>query len=256
MKRGFVATVGAALVATLTITTTVLTPTAIACHEEGSGFVSVRIRAPLTPENAAKLGFELFNDTLTINGIALNGTATWSDNENLLLSGPVSIVGVILTTGDQTTYLENRGTLWLKYRFFDADGVTIIGTGEGFVTLERVGDTEGESSFQGSITIAGAVKQFAGTGDSEVAALIPLPPPVAVPDGSAGEAADHYYGRHEEEPGLEQKMEKTIVTGDKPGFEFETATTVSTLNAQYSKATKNLKQQRDGRRRVMKAIKR
>jgi len=51
--------------------------------------------------------------------------ATWSENETPLLTGPVSIVGVILTTGDENTYLENRGTLWLKYRFFDVDGVTI-----------------------------------------------------------------------------------------------------------------------------------
>lgn len=256
MRRVFAATVFAALVATLALTTIVSVPAALACDEEGSGFVSVRIDAPLTAESAAKISFELFNGTLTIKGIALNGTATWSENEIPLLTGPVSVVGVILTTGDQTTYLENRGILWLKYRFFDVDGVTIIGTGEGFVTLERVGDSEGEGSFQGSVTIAGAIKQFAGTGESELNALMPLlppPTPLAVADGRGWSGQDDDCD-DDDLPGLTQKMEKTVITGDKPGFDFELATTMSTLNAQYSKATKHLKQQRDGRLRVMKAI--
>jgi len=258
MKRGFAASVFAVLVATLALTATAFVPAGLACDEEGSGFVSVRIDAPLSPEAAAKISFEPFNGTLTIKGIALNGTATWSENETPLLTGPVSIVGVILTSGDQTTYLENRGTLWLKYRFFDVDGVTIIGTGEGFVTLERVGDSEGEGSFQGSVTIAGALKQFAGTGESEVKALLPLlpppPPPLVAADGRgwSGEGGDC---DGDDLPGLTQKMEKTVITGDKPGFDFELATTVSTLNTLYSKDTRHLKQQRDGRLRVMKAIK-
>jgi hypothetical protein len=37
-----------------------------------------------------------------------------------------------------------------------------------------------------------------------------------------------------------QKKENTVVTGDKPGFDFKAATTVGTLNTQY---TKHLKQQ-------------
>jgi hypothetical protein len=251
MRKGFGAAVGAVLLAALTLAATGRVPAALACDEEGPGFVTVRIRAPLAPENAAGIGLELFNGTLTVKGITLAGTATWSENGAPVLTGPVSIVGVILTSGDEATYLDNRGTLWLKYRFFDADGVTIIGTGEGFVTLERVGDSEGEASFQGSITIAGAAKQFAGTGESKVVGLTPLPGPAASADGHYGDG-DH---DHEDVPGLYQKMEQTVITGDKPGFDFETATTVSTLNAQYSKATKSLKLQRDARRRVMKAIK-
>ena len=260
MKRGFAATVFAVVVATLALTATALVPSVLACNEEGPGFVSVRIKAALAPEDAANIGFEPFNGTLTINRIALNGTAIWSENGTPLLTAPVSIVGVILTTGEQTTYLDNRGTLWLKYRFFDVDGVTSIGTGEGFVTLERVGDSEGKGSFQGSITIAGAIKQFAGTGKSELNGLQPLQPlqppltPLVAADGRGWGGQDDDCD-DDDLPGLNQKMDKTVITGDKPGFDFELATTVRTLNAQYSKDTKHLKQQRDARLRVMKAVK-
>ena len=165
---------------------------------------------------------------------------------------------MILTTGDENTYLDNRGTLWLKYRFYDADGLTIIGTGEGFVALERVGDSEGKGSFQGSVTIAGALKQFAGTGESELTGLLPLLPPPAPPLVVAdGRELGGYEGTCTDDlPGLEQEMDKTVITGDKPGFDFELATTVSTLNAQFSKDTRHLKQQRDQRRRVLKAVQR
>jgi len=263
MKRGRVAKVLAGAVATLALTATAIVPSALACNEEGPGLVSVRINAALSPAAAVNIGFEPFNGTLTINRIALNGTATWSENETPLLTGPVSIVGVILTTGDQATYLDNRGTLWLKYRFFDVDGVTVIGTGEGFVTLERVGDSEGKGSFQGSVTIAGAIKQFAGTGESELNALLPLQPllpptppptPLATADGRGWGGPDGDCG-DDDLPGLKQNMDKTVVTGDKPGFDFEMATTVSTLNTLYSMDTKRLRQQRDARFRVMKAVK-
>lgn len=259
MRRGLVPTLCAALAVTFALASTAFVPAALACHEEGPGFVSVRIRATLSPEAAANVGYELFNGTLTIKGITLNGTATWSENEIPLLTGPVSIVGVILTTGDQTTHLQNRGTLWLKYRFFDADGVTIIGTGEGFVTLERVGDLEGKGSFQGSVTIAGELKQFAGTGESELDGLMPLLPPPPPPDPLVV-ADGRGWGDHDGDcdddhlPSLRQKMDKTVVTGDKPGFDFELATTVSTLNTQFTKDARHLKQQRDARRRVLKAI--
>jgi len=257
MKRGFVAMVFAGAVATLALTATALVPYALACDEEGSGFVSVRINAALSPDAAAKIDYEVFNGTLTIKGIALNGTATWSEDETPLLTAPVSIVGVILTTGEQDTYRDNRGTLWLKYRFFDVDGVTIIGTGEGFVTLERVGDSGGKGSFQGSVTIAGAIKQFAGTGKSKLTSLLPLlppPPPVVADCGGRDGLAGDCGG--EDLPGLKQQMDKTVITGDKPGFDFETATTLGALNAQYAKDAKHLKRQRDARLRVMKAVNR
>ena len=55
-------------------------------------------------------------------------------------------------------------------------------------------------------------------------------------------------------PGLKQEMEKTVITGEKPGFEFETATSVGTLNAQYKSAAKHLTKQRNERLRVIKAV--
>ena len=165
MKCGFVSKGCAVLLAALAVTATLGVQGSSACDEEGPGFVSVRIDAPLAPESAARIAFEQYNGTLAINGIALSGTATWSENGTQLLATPVSIVGVILTTGDQATFLDNRGILWLKYRFFDADGVTIIGTGEGFVTLESVRAGEGDASFQGTIaTIDGENRAVRGRG--------------------------------------------------------------------------------------------
>jgi hypothetical protein len=223
-------------------------PAARACEGEGAGLISVRLKAPLAPEDAAKIVFEQYNGTLTIKGITLSGTAVWSDNEVTLLEGPVKVVGVILTTGDETTYLDNRGILWLKYRFLDPDGVTPIGSGEGFVTLERVGDTGGEGSFQGSVTIGGVAKQFAGTGDCEVVALTPLPP-----TPPAGVACDDEEDE-DDLPGLFQEMAKTVITGDKPGFEFESSLTAGNLNAQFVNATKRLTRQRNARLQVIRAV--
>jgi hypothetical protein len=250
MKGGFVSKGCAVLLAALAFVAALGVPASRACDEEGPGFVSVRIDAPLAPENAARIAFELYNGTLAINGIALNGTATWSEGETELLATPVSIVGAILTTGDQATFLDNRGILWLKYRFFDVDGVTIIGTGEGFVTLERVREGEGDGSFQGTITIGGVVKQFAGVGESEVTALMPLAAPVVVADGRDDDGDEC----EDDLPGLRQEMEKTVITGEKPGFEFETATSVGTVNSQYKAAAKHLTKQRNERLRVIRAV--
>jgi hypothetical protein len=228
---------------------------ALACEEEGGGLVSVRVNATLAPADAANIVFELFNGTLTIKGIKLTGSATWYDNETELFTGPVNVIGVILTTGDQTTYLQNRGIVWLKYQFIDPNTAAVIGTADGFVTLEQVGDAEGQASFQGDVLLAGVQKQFAGTGWSRVRGLNPAPPAPAPVAGAVGCWTEGgSVGCWDQTPGISQEMDQTVITGQKPGFAFETAGTIAALTRQYNAQSTLLLRQRNQRLGVIRRL--
>jgi hypothetical protein len=229
-------------------------PRALACEEEGSGLVEVSVRATLSPEDAANVVVEKFDGTLSIKNIVLRGTARWGEpDEGLLAEGPVVATGVLLTTGDETTFLENRGILWLTYSFRDAADAE-VGTGAGFVALERVAEPWGSASFQGTITLDGSARQFAGTGWSGMRGLIPAsllappPPPPPPPADAVGVLCE------DELPGIIQQMEQTVVTGAKPGFAFEGTKNAAQLKQQYTRAQKDLARQRDARLRVLRAV--
>lgn len=221
-----------------------------ACEEEGPGFVLARIETTLAPEDAARIVVEKYDGTLAIKGIVLHGTASWREGDTELAAGPVTVEGTYLTTGDETTALENRGILWLRYAFADAATAAAIGSGEGFVTLERVAEGWGAASFQGTITIGGVARQFAGLGWTGLRGLLPPLSPPPVPAVGCGD--DDCDG--EEVPGLVQEMLDTVLTGAKPGFEFETARTVTQLDQQFQKAERKLTRERDRRRKVIRAV--
>ncbi|HWR97685.1 MAG TPA: hypothetical protein VN317_04620 [Candidatus Methanoperedens sp.] len=223
-------------------------PPLAACDDEGPGLVTARIATTLSPDDAANIIVEKFNGTLVIKGIILRGTATWDDDGTVLAEGPVTVKAMILTTGDETTALGNRGILWLKYEFRDAVTGAVAGVGDGFATLERVSDLEGATSFQGSITIGGEERQFAGTGESEICGL--LPPALTGPaDLCADEESDGPAA-----PGLAQQLEDTVITGAKPGFEFESTRTPGQLNRQFQRSLRALTGERNERLRVLRAV--
>lgn len=225
-------------------------PRALACEEEGPGFVEVRVAATLSPEDAANIVVETFEGTLSIKNIVLRGTARWGgEDAELAVEGPVVVTGVLLTTGDETTFLENRGILWLTYSFRDETDAE-VGTGTGFVTLERVLERSGNGSFQGTIPIDGTARQFAGTGESRVRGLIP--PSLLPALAAAGETDERCEG--ERPPGIYQEMDETVVTGAKPGFAFEGTENASQLKKKYKSAQKDLTRQRDARLRVLRAV--
>jgi hypothetical protein len=233
-------------------------PRALACEEEGPGLVEVQVRTTLSPEDAANIVVEKFDGTLSIKNIVLRGTARWGEEDSALsIEGPVVVTGVLLTTGDETTFLENRCILWLTYSFRDAADVE-VGTATGFVTLEQVAERGGAASFQGTIPIDGTARQFAGTGSSEARGLIPaalLPAlKAALAAGPGAGAAVGARCDEEELPGLSQEMEQTVVTGAKPGFAFEGSKNPAQVKKQFKRAQQDLTRQRDARLRVLKAV--
>lgn len=225
---------------------------ALACEEEGPGFVTARIATTLAPEDLANIIVEKYDGTLAVKGIVLHGTASWSDGETELASGGVTVNGTYLTTGDETTALENRGILWLKYTFTDPATLAVIGAGEGFVALEQLAEEGGAASFQGTIAIGGVERQFAGLGWTSVHGLLPSlappPAPAAVGCGDDGDCDG------DELPGLRQDMYGTVLTGAKPGFLFESSRSVTQLDKQFEKAKRKITRERDERRGVIRAV--